>query len=207
MSLLRSYSSANIMCDWPSEDCGPLIVWYQSLCSFHLTHCLPMSHRSGSQSGFQNNGIVEAPLYLFIYLFSFLGPHLRHMEVPRLGSNWSCSCQPRPQPHQNQTTSATQATAHGNAGSLNHWLRPGIKTASSWILVKFITHWATTGTPRAPFNHPFIQQIITGYHGMVVIILGTGHNRQPLPLCNSHSVGGTTWCEQRSGSQTPKITS
>ena len=24
-------------------------------------------------------------IYLFIYLFSFLGPHLQHMEVPKLG--------------------------------------------------------------------------------------------------------------------------
>ena len=33
--------------------------------------------------------------YLFIY---FLGPHLRHMEVPR--SNWSYGCWPAPQPQQ-----------------------------------------------------------------------------------------------------------
>ena len=35
--------------------------------------------------------------------------------------------------------------AYGNAGSLTHWARPGIKPASSWILVRFITtepQWA-----------------------------------------------------------------
>ena len=37
----------------------------------------------------------------------------------------------------------TYATAHGNAGSLTHWVRPGIKPASSCILVRFLTHWAT----------------------------------------------------------------
>ena len=31
------------------------------------------------------------------------------------------------------------ATAHGNAASLTHWARPGIKPASSWILVGFLT--------------------------------------------------------------------
>ena len=33
--------------------------------------------------------------------------------------------------------------ACGNAGSLTHWVRPGIKPASSWILVRFLTHRAT----------------------------------------------------------------
>ena len=32
--------------------------------------------------------------------FVILGPRPRHMEVPRLGSNWSCSCWPTPQPQQ-----------------------------------------------------------------------------------------------------------
>ena len=30
---------------------------------------------------------------------------------------------------------------------LTYWVRPGIEPASSWILVGFITHWATTETP------------------------------------------------------------
>ena len=34
------------------------------------------------------------------------------------------------------------------AGSLTHWARPGTKPASSWILVEFLTHWATTETPK-----------------------------------------------------------
>ena len=33
----------------------------------------------------------------------------------------------------------TYTTAHGNARSLTHWVRPGIKPASSWILVGFVT--------------------------------------------------------------------
>ena len=31
---------------------------------------------------------------------------------------------------------------------LTHWLRSGIERISSWILVRFITCWATMGTPR-----------------------------------------------------------
>ena len=37
--------------------------------------------------------------------------------------------------------------AHGDAGSLTHWVRPGIKPASSWFLVGFVNCWATKGTP------------------------------------------------------------
>ena len=33
--------------------------------------------------------------------------------------------------------SATYTTAHGNTGSLTHWVRPGIKPLSSWMLVRF----------------------------------------------------------------------
>ena len=41
----------------------------------------------------------------------------------------------------------TYTTAHGNAGSLTHWARPGVKPSSSWMLVGFINCWAIMGTP------------------------------------------------------------
>ena len=37
--------------------------------------------------------------------------------------------------------------AHGNTGSLTGWAGPGIEPPSSWILVRFLTCWATIGTP------------------------------------------------------------
>ena len=37
--------------------------------------------------------------------------------------------------------------SHSNARSLIHWSRPGIKPASSWMLVTFANCWATMGTP------------------------------------------------------------
>ena len=36
-------------------------------------------------------------------------------------------------------TSATYTTALGNTGSLTHWARPGIKPATSWFLVGFVS--------------------------------------------------------------------
>ena len=70
---------------------------------------------------------------------------------------WSHSCwptsQPQPQPHQIQAPSATYTTAHGNPGSWTHWARPGIKPASSRILVKFLTCWATLAWKVIHFSH------------------------------------------------------
>ena len=63
------------------------------------------------------------------------------MEVPRLGSNWSCSSWPMPQPQQHQiwAVSATWTTAHSNAGSLTQRARPGIEPTTSWFLVGFVS--------------------------------------------------------------------
>ena len=38
-------------------------------------------------------------------------------------------------------------TTCGNARSLTHWVKSGIKPASSWTLVRFLTHWITRETP------------------------------------------------------------
>ena len=50
-----------------------------------------------------------------------------------------------------RAASATYPTAHSNAESLTHCVRPGIEPTSSWILVGFVTCWATTGTPFFSF--------------------------------------------------------
>ena len=39
----------------------------------------------------------------------------------------------------------TYTRSCSNTESLTHWARPRIKPASSWILVRFLTCWATTG--------------------------------------------------------------
>ena len=79
--------------------------------------------------------------FFFFLSFVFLGPHSRHMEVPRLGSNQSCSCRPTPQPQQCRirAASVTYTAAQGNAGSLTHWARPGIEHTTSWFLVGFVS--------------------------------------------------------------------
>ena len=79
--------------------------------------------------------------YLPIYLFCFLGLHPWNMKVPRLGVKWEL------QPPAYATATALRDLslvcdlhqAHGNAGSLTHWARPGIQPMSSWILVGFVS--------------------------------------------------------------------
>ena len=82
-------------------------------------------------------------MILFIYLFVFLfravheaygGSHARgriRAEALSLRHSYSNECQI-------QASSATHTAAHGNAGSLIHWVGPGIELETSWILVRFI---------------------------------------------------------------------
>ena len=74
--------------------------------------------------------------------FLFLGLHLKNMEVPRLGVKLelqlpaysTATAMP------DGVTSVTYTTAQCNAGSLlTHWMGPGIKPSSSWILVGFVS--------------------------------------------------------------------
>ena len=60
---------------------------------------------------------------------------------------------PHPQQHRIWAASATYTTAHSNTWSLIHWARPGIEPASSWILVRFVNHCTTMGTPKLCILH------------------------------------------------------
>jgi len=67
--------------------------------------------------------------------------------------------------HGIQATSATYTTAHGTEGSLTHWAVPGIEPTSSWILVRFVNHWATMGTPGAIYwAHSFGLELLRALH-------------------------------------------
>ena len=46
-------------------------------------------------------------------------------------------------------------TSQGSAGSLTHWVGPGIKSASSRLLVGFFNDLATMGTPQCSFKKIF----------------------------------------------------
>ena len=70
--------------------------------------------------------------------------------------------QPQPQPRGIWAASATHTTAHGCSGSLTHWARPGIELSSSWMLLGFVNHWATKGTPSVLFFSPLSAPLYMG---------------------------------------------
>ena len=87
--------------------------------------------------------------WLFFSPF-FLGLHLRHME----GLNWSNIRQPTPQPQQCEirAASVTYTTAQWNAGSLTHWVRPGIEPASSWMQARLVSTMPWWELPERYFS-------------------------------------------------------
>ena len=111
-----------------------------------------------SKCSLQQSAATLVPFFLVFCLFRAA---LWHMEVPRLGVEWELRCQPTPQPQQCQiwATWVTYTTTHSNTGSLTHWAAPGIKPMSSWIQVRFVNHWTTTGTP----THFHSEQQVSGF--------------------------------------------
>ena len=61
-------------------------------------------------------------LLLLFFFFSFLGLHLRHIEVPKLGVEWEQELPAYATPRASLDLSCVcdLHTAHGNAGSLTH---------------------------------------------------------------------------------------
>ena len=69
-------------------------------------------------------------------------------------------------------------TAHGDAGSLTHWARPGINPANSWVLVRFLTRWATMGTPGScVFIHSVILSSVAAVGCTVPVAWGNSQAR------------------------------
>ena len=115
-----------------------------------------------------------------IYLFFLLRASHAAYGIPRLGVEMELTLQAyttaiaTPEP----STSVTYTTAHYNARSLSYWTRPGIKPASSWILVGFLTHWATKGTLFYVFKiyfitlkYPIIRLITSSYSRRMIYFI------------------------------------
>ena len=78
---------------------------------------------------------------LFKFFFCLFRAAPTAHGVPRLGveSELQLLAYPQPQQYQIRAASVTYTTAYVNTGSLTHWVRPGIKHASSWMLVRFVS--------------------------------------------------------------------
>ena len=107
----------------------------------YMTFCVHLL----SPSMFSN--LSRKYFFFFFFFFLLFRGHHSIWRFPGQGLNWSCSCWPTPQPQQHRiwAASSTYTTAHGNAGSLTHWARPGTEPTTLWFLI--INHWAMTGTP------------------------------------------------------------
>ena len=58
-------------------------------------------------------------------LFFLVGPHPMHTEVCKVGI-------------ESELQLMAYTAAHSNSGCLTHWVGPGIKPVSSWIMVRFV---------------------------------------------------------------------
>ena len=106
-----------------------------------LVHNLIIIHRAAMNIGVH-----------VCFFFSFLGlRHLQHMEVSRLGVELELQLLAYTTATVMQDPNHVYTTSHDNTGSLTPWVRPGIKSTSSWILVRFVNCWTTMGTPTCIF--------------------------------------------------------
>ena len=80
-----------------------------------------------------------ACLFASFFFFFPLGLHRWHMEVPRLRAAAASLHHSHRYARSEPCLWPTYTAAHSNAGSLTHWKRPGIKPASSWMLVRFVS--------------------------------------------------------------------
>ena len=109
--------------------------------------------------------VKECMQYLTI-LFCFVcffGPHLQHMEVPRLGSNRSCSSwhTPQPQPQPQPRGIWAESDLHHSLPQ-HHILNPLSKTRNRTCILMDTSQvcycGATTGTPhKMVFEFNFLK--------------------------------------------------
>ena len=126
------------------------------------------------------------------------------------GSSWAGvkselhqSPTPRPQQHRIQATSASYTAACGNAGSLIHWGQR-FNLHPHGYYVRFLTHWATTGTPTFALltSQNLTKESSRGSLDLAYS-LGTCHGPPPCPnlsntaphpcFCYSCSCNRSTW--------------
>ena len=101
--------------------------------------------------------------FLFCFFFCFLGPHLWHMDVPRLGleSVLRLPVYTIATKRQIQATSVTYTTVHGSARSLTHWVR-----AKDWTCI--LMDASRVQNPLShnrnfPFFSPLILLVSSGW--------------------------------------------
>ena len=116
--------------------------------------------------------LTELLVYVFgdcVFLFfTFYGCTWGTWKFLELGWKWTCSCRPMPQQHQIRAEPVTYAAARGNTRSLTQWDQGSNPHLHGW-LVRFLTCWATMGTPVYVFYIPNGQNTDTMSKGKSAI--------------------------------------
>ena len=115
----------------------PVPLWQLPVCSLYLwiCFCFVFVH------------LLCFLFFIFCFFRAATTAYGSSQARGRIGAVAAGLCMPQPQECGIRALSSTYTTAHSNAGSLTHWARTGIEPTSSWILVQFVNHWATEGTP------------------------------------------------------------
>ena len=109
------------------------IFWRLGPCLLH--HLQRLSHSVGCLfTVFLFFGVF---FVFFFFLFSLATPVAYRGSQARSNQSYSHQPMPEPQQHGIRAASATYTTAHGNAGFLTHWARPGMEPTSSRMLIRF----------------------------------------------------------------------
>ena len=98
---------------------------------------------------------LEQTIQLFFFSFK-VTPMTYGSSLARgwIRATYSCWPMPQPKQHEIQAFSTTYTATHSNTRSLTHWARPGMKPASSWVLVGFVStvsQWELI--PKFIWNH------------------------------------------------------
>ena len=122
------------------NDSGIIIMWERIKSSFSCSAPIYNCGISNGSQIFPGGNILNFSIFC-VFFFAFLGPHMWHMEVPRLGveSELPLLAYTTATAMPDLRVSASYPAAHGNARSLMHGSRPGIKPGSSWIRVAFVS--------------------------------------------------------------------
>ena len=110
-------------------------------------------------------------LFLFIRLFFSAIPWAYGYSQTRGGIGAAAACLHHSHSYARSKSCLSYTTAHGKAGSLTQWGRPGIEPSSSWILVGFVTHWDTMVT--------LLFFILYGRTPYIFLVLGSIKNISP----------------------------
>ena len=112
-----------------------------------VRNCKELKHKIVKVSSLAPKSLVLRLLFFFFF-WLFRATPTAHGGSQARGLI-SCGQWPTPESQQQgiRASSSTYTTGHSNAGSSTHWARPGIESETSWFLVGFVNHRATTGTP------------------------------------------------------------